>query len=135
MKRILLLISIFCFILVRPAISGQGDVYYCTSDSWIIYNQEKKRGSISPETLKFKFKWAKSFDGDAIQFDDDFLIGNYKMGNVHVVNDEIFMATRLEMEDFPSDFLSFDEPRFQFSFFAGNPEFKSTTLFATCSKF
>lgn len=134
MKKLVSRITIALFLTLYacyPVHAGVGDVYYCVPDNLIVYNQNTKKASLE-QTSKFKFKWIKKYDEDYLEFDDNFIIGNYSLSNISVGGDEKFSATTIPYD---SDLLSFYEGRFQWSAFHQAKQIKSLTLYATCSKF
>ena len=70
MKNLILKVCLlFTSLLSTPAFSGIGDVYYCVTDMFVIYDEEKNSIKYDTKGYKFKFKWEET----KIEFSGDFI--------------------------------------------------------------
>ena len=127
MKNLILRICLlFTFLLSTPAFSGIGDVYYCVTDMFVLYDEEKNSIKYDTKGYKFKFKWEEKM----IKFSGDFIYSGHLYLDKN--NDLSFMDSSFQAS-FRQNFAFFEEPKLRYSdFFYQQPK---RSVYATCEKF
>jgi hypothetical protein len=120
----------FCLVITlffcNPAFSGVGDVYYCVSDKFIVYDENKNDVKFDNKNYKFKFKWSE----DMVEFGEGFVFSGHLYMDKN--NDLSFSDTSFQAS-FRQNFAYFDEPELSYTdFFYNMPR---RMVFATCDKF
>jgi len=127
MKKLLSRITIALFVTLYacyPVHAGVGDVYYCVTDKFILYDENEDYLKTENKKHKFKFKWEEdmiTFGGGflyegSLYVDKRFETGKFSFYATHRHNYVSFEGSKLTYMDF-----FFNSPR--------------RIVFATCDKF
>jgi len=127
MKKLLSRITIALFVTLYacyPVHAGVGDVYYCVTDKFILYDDDKGDVKYDSKGHKFKFKWEE----DMITFGSGFIYEGF------LYLDKEFGSSNLNFQArHRQSFAFFEGSKLSYvDFFYKNPR---RMVFATCDKF